>query len=145
MLFDKAYCHGTRQRKVSQLPRNGQQNSPLPLHFVFPCYSLFSTFFCLVFVYLEMAKGKEGAGKHSPYFRNWEKLHVFQAVHYFPASHTFSWEPNLWPPLQGMRVQNHEKEKSLRENWGASDQGLTHWHGKNMEDIMQDVFSLSTW
>lgn len=134
MLFDKAYCHGTRQRKVSQLPRNAQQNSSLPMHFVFPFYSLiFSNLFCLVFVYLEMEKEKEAAGKYSPYSWNWEKLHVFQAVHYLPAPQTFSWEPNLWPPLQGMRVQNHENwetQRKLRSLWSGPNSLAWKKHGR---------------
>ena len=42
-----------------------------------------------------------------------------------------------------MKVQDHEKEKALTENSLASDQDLTHWHGENMQDLMQDVFSES--
>lgn len=40
-----------------------------------------------------------------------------------------------------MWVLGYEKEKALRENWLASDQDLIQWHGENMQDLMQHVFS----
>lgn len=120
----------------------GTPNKTVPcLHFAFPCYRLFLNLCCFVGVYLEREKGKEGDGKYSPYSWSWEKLQVFCAVQYFPTSQTFSWEPNLWPALQAMKVQGYEKEKALRENWLASDWDLTHWHGENTQDLKQDVFS----
>jgi len=39
-----------------------------------------------------------------------------------------------------MRGQDHEKKAALRKYRLASDQDLTHWHGENMQDLMQDVF-----